>query len=139
MSKKRKINLPEKVYHNIDLARNKVEVEVIVDKNYRRIGKVVHRWVDNPEGARCHTSVIMSGYMNQNPSDPIYGYYVSGGYGYDKKAHNISYYFVENREQIETLTGLPYPKDPEPDLYTYFANYWKNYLKDAGYTVILAL
>lgn len=136
MSKKTKVALHEKVYRNIDLARTKLSVDIIM-KDGQKVGRVIHRLVDNPAGTRWHTSVILGGWIHQVPTDPVYGYYVSGGSGYNKAAHNMCYFFVENREQIEALTGVPYPEDP--DLYTYFANYWRDYLKKAGYTIIYAL
>ena len=133
-----KKDMRERMYTNVEKAREKVRVEVILDPKGRKVGSVIHRWTYPVTGGVCHTSVKLVNADDYN-LDPVVYYAEAGGGGYDKAAHNVCWAFLDRQPQIEAITGCPYPEDPEGGLSCYFANHWRLYLEGAGYRVIEAL
>ena len=127
-----------RAHNNVDKAREKVQVAVILDPIGVKVGSVVHRWTYPATGGVCHTSFKLMSNSNYD-LDPVVHYSESGGCGYDKAANNLCWIFLDRQPQIEAITGCPYPKDPEGGLSCYLANHWRQYLEGAGYRVIDAL
>lgn len=136
MAKARKSN-KERAFDNIQKAREKVQAIVILDPNGKKVGGVIHRWTNAAMGAVCHTTFRL-GSMDPN-KDTVVMYEEAGGGGYDKAAHCMCWILMDQQEKVEAITNRPYPKDPDGGLTCYLANHWKQYLTEAGYTVIEAL
>ena len=67
----------ERAFDNVNKAREKVQVLVIIDPTGKKVGGVIHRWTNAPMGAVCHTTFRL-GSMDPD-KDPVIFYEESGG------------------------------------------------------------